>query len=239
MTDLFVIDYGPMEDLMFWSRFARLLNARGADASPAMILLGSGEKTEGLLGGPGAAPRTNGSLPSGGADARKIERGMREELQSVVAQLTDEGISAVGFSGLDRNLLRVTGEDEGRIEVGERALRSATRWTGSGVIPVISCIATCGEGCIRDVHPATVASGVADALTNARIILVAQRLTKPLRDAASGENGSAVAFSDAALALAEPDICRRVAAQANRVHLVHPDLGDLRSPPALRVPTSA
>ena len=240
MTDLFVIDYGPMEDLMFWNRFARLLKARGADAPPTLILLGSGEKVQGMLGGPGAAPRTGGELSSGPDEDRKLERGMREELQSIVANLTDEGISAVGFCGLDRNLLRYTenvrkggGTPERRVETGERALASVTKWTGNGVVPVVSCVARSAADGVRDVHPAVVAGSVADALTDARIVLVAQRLTSSLRASVEDPENAMIGFDDAAGSLTEPGVAERLVERYERVHVTHPELGDLLSPPRI------
>lgn len=240
MTDVFVIDYGPMEDLMFWNRFARLLKERGADAPPALILLGSGERVQALLGGPGAAPRTDGVLRPAPADVRKLERGMREELQSVVTLLTDEGIPAVGFSGLDRNLLRLT--ENGPMEtedgassifVGSRALESVTKWTAKGVIPIISCLArTSGEN-VKDVHPAVVAGSVADSLTETRIMLVAQRLTDSIRTAMGGVGSAGIEFSDVAGALAEEALAGPLSTGGRAVHVTHPDLEDVRSPPRI------
>lgn len=233
MTDLFVIDYGPMEDLMFWDRFARLLKERGADAPPALILLGSGERVQGLLGGPGAAPRTDGELHVDPGDAQKLERGMREELQSVVTRLTDEGLSTVGFSGLDRKLFHFTENPHGRPAVGRRAFESVTKWTDSGVIPILSCLARTQDDRVLDVHPARAAGCVADALIDTRIVLVAQRLTEPLRSLTADGDSLECSFSVVASALAEPSHARRLGENGLAVHLTHPDLGDLQSPPTL------
>lgn len=233
MTDLFVIDYGPMEDLMFWDRFSRLMKERGADAPPALILLGSGERVQGLLGGPGAAPRTDGELRTDHGEEQKLERGMREELQSVVARLTDEGVSTVGFCGLDRKLFHFTQNPHGRPNVGRRALESVTKWIESGVIPVISCLGRSIDGSVLDVHPARAAGGVADSLTDARIVLVAQRVTESIRTLPTGPGSHKFTFKEAASTLAEPSHVRRLGDDGKSVYVTHPDLRDLRSPPEL------
>ncbi|NNF04899.1 MAG: hypothetical protein HKN17_10585 [Rhodothermales bacterium] len=240
MTDLFVIDYGPMEDLMFWGRFGRLLGARGADAPPALIFLGSGERVQGQLGGPGAAPRTNGELPSDPDRAARLERGMREDMQSVVATLTDEGISAVGFCGVDRNFLRfdektesVDEEGFNLLRIGRRALESAIKWTDRGVIPVVSCLAGTPDRGVRDVHPAAVAASVAETLTNTRTVFVAQRLTSGLRSLLSDPKSTEIALSDLGNALAEPIVASQLLSRLERVHITHPDLRDLRRPPRI------
>ncbi|MBO6576680.1 MAG: hypothetical protein JJ896_13710 [Rhodothermales bacterium] len=87
-------------DLMIWDRLGRALTA--SPENPTILLHGAGEVTERILEGDGL------SADLAGRDAvtdRAIIAALRQENRKAVQGLTDNGLPAVGFLGVDRELL--------------------------------------------------------------------------------------------------------------------------------------
>lgn len=139
----------------------------------------------------GGGPFINSALIENGIES-KIDEGIRvtceksmdivkkvligEVNTSLVHQLNDRGIKAIGLSGFDGNLLPCKLLDEerfgfvGKIEkVNEDVLVSLL---GVGVVPVISCIGSTEYGTALNINADTVASEIALALGANSLLLV-------------------------------------------------------------------
>lgn len=97
--------------------------------------------------------------------------------KSIVAHLNSEGVSAVGLSGKDANLLIATKDtDNGDIGfVGKIAHVNPEiihTLTGSGYIPVISSVAVGADGQAYNVNADTAAAALAAALHAEKLILM-------------------------------------------------------------------
>lgn len=95
---------------------------------------------------------------------------------SLVHQLNDKGIKAIGLNGFDGNLLPCTVLNEERFgfvgkitKVNEEVLDSLL---GAGLVPVVSCIGSTQCGTALNINADTVASEIALALRANSLILV-------------------------------------------------------------------
>lgn len=158
------IDRHQLGDSLFLKSLAQQL-ARGKSGDPACLLVhGSGEKVERTLESQGVFPdREEGVVQvETAAQARLVERAVREMNQEIVAALTDEVVSTVGIQGVDRSLLARA--EDGSVTANSAGWLSAL--VKQRVVPVVSALVGTESGPAEEVRPAAVTVALAHALAS-------------------------------------------------------------------------
>lgn len=134
MLYLLHLDDHHLDDLLFVQALGRSLH--GAKR-PVVLVHGSGGQAERLFEAQGFFPdKQDGRFVNLTPEERPlVEQGVRLANRTLVAKLTDSGVSAVGMHGGDRRLLR---RMDGRVVAGDVSwLRSLV---SNGAVPVVSAL---------------------------------------------------------------------------------------------------
>ena len=139
----------------------------------------------------GGGPFINRALVENGIESR-VDEGIRvtseksmeivkniligEVNTSLVHQLNDKGIEAIGLSGFDGNLLRCTVLDLERYglvgKIEKVHVDVLVKLLATGFLPVVSCIGSTDSGTALNINADTVASEIALALGADSLLLV-------------------------------------------------------------------
>ena len=116
------------DDLLIWDQIGQALEP--SKEHPVVILHGPGEMTERALEGDGL------SLDDAGRDLatdQLIEAAFRQENRKAASALTDAGVPAVGFLGLDRRMITCAESTEVRMNL-------VSTMASTGGVPVIGAV---------------------------------------------------------------------------------------------------
>jgi len=141
------------EDLLFAQTLTRSFE-RSKARCPMVLIVGSAEPAERGLAARGfEVVRHEGALVLSTPDEQTVfERIMRDTGRKLVEQLTDVGISSVGFFGADKGILR---KDENGI-IGSFGVQTIAALSRSGVVSVLICGGLDSAENVVDLHPTTV-----------------------------------------------------------------------------------
>lgn len=180
--ELILIDAGPQEDLLIWDQLGRALSRLDLRDRFLCLIVGSAEAAEQVLESKGyPVERTVGELGISSGAASVFEKVLRDEKRRISLRLTDQGISAVGFLGTERSILRV---NEEQILVSESLEK--TLWQAPGVVPVLMSVGVDTNGLVVDLHPARVACAISSNLSGKpSVTVLSQRLTESVREISS------------------------------------------------------
>ncbi|MFQ5571841.1 MAG: hypothetical protein ACE5G0_19355 [Rhodothermales bacterium] len=174
MTDpiyFLYVDPYHLDDPFFLSSMAQRMKRVEQRLPPLLILHNSGEQAERVLEAEGLFPgRVEGRLDLRTSKERAVlERAMRDVNRRIVGTLTDEGVHAVGFHGLDRGILRIGAH--GQVSAGRVA------WLRDLVLKrVVSVLSTLVRdprtGHVREESMQSATLAMARALNDERIVVV-------------------------------------------------------------------
>lgn len=160
---------------MFWDALSRSVAKAHREGRRMCLIVGCDEKVERLLLQNGLDIERSESDELGITQdiAEDVEKLVREEKKSIVTRLTDEGVAAVGFLGFERGLFRsVHGQVKAKKAVGSGL------WQAPMVVPIVMSVCLTENGTLREVHPITLASALAETMPEqVCITILSQRVT--------------------------------------------------------------
>lgn len=174
-VEILLVDYRPQQDLMFWDALSRSVAKAHRDGRRMCLVVGCDEKVERLLlqNGLDIERSERDELRITKEISDEMEKLVREEKKSITSRLTDEGVAAVGMMGFERGLFRSV---DGEI-VAKKAIGSGL-WQAPMVVPIVMSVCREESGLLRDVHPITLASALAQNMTDeVSISVLSQRVT--------------------------------------------------------------
>ncbi len=212
---LLYLDCVHQADPLFVQGLARALAS--AVRLPRCILLhGSGDRIARML----EAGGYDVDAPGVRVPPSVVERVVREETRRIVEVLTDAGVSAVGFQGTDRGMLRRS-EDGGLVARGASWVHDLTE---KRVVPVVSALVHEAGGETHEARMDEVAVALAKTMETEEVGTV---FFTPTDRPGVIEQGALrpeiqIAGLSSQTASSEPDAVRRIVASGGRVWLTSP-----------------